>query len=66
MASVFVDENYDMFSRESWLLYFDCILYAMWLLIFSVSFPQGAVDWYAVYDRGISWSCPLLDVSYEL
>ena len=65
MSGVFVDENHDMFSRQSWLLYFDCILYAMWLYS-SVSFHQGAVDLYAVCDCGISWSYSLFDVSCGL
>ena len=37
--------------RESWLLYFSCLLNAMWLLSFFAS-----MGWSAMCDCGISWS----------
>ena len=34
-------------GRESWLLYFNCPLNVMWLLVF-VTLPHGVMGWYVV------------------
>ena len=44
-------------ERESWMLYFNCLLAVIWLL---VSLPRGAVWWFAVCDCGISWPYSLM------
>ena len=41
-------------ERETWLLYFNCILDVMWHK-FCI-FPKGAVGWSTVCDCGIYWS----------
>ena len=39
-------------ERESWLLYFNCVL----VVLSGTALPRGAVDGSAVCDCGISWS----------
>ena len=42
-------------GREKWLLYFNCLLDAIWLSVFCVSSSQYH-RWHAVCDCGIFWS----------
>ena len=42
-------------GRESWLLYFCCVLNVM-VLLFSLNLPYDAMDWSVLCDCGISWS----------